>query len=1380
MRRRRALRFAIIAAGVMVAGSGLLIWGLWLFPLHVPLVSIEAGLTRKANELLATQWGTGACVAAVSVNWREISVRDARIPLDSLGSELRIAEARLSVSLLRALLNPRAYELAATRLWIERPELSISATGSRSADSTGRWFGDIRVPSAVYEFFGRLDSLSGVEFHDGAVRLLFDRDTVDAVTAIDGSVQRTMEGMQRLSAVGNYAPRAGCRFSVMGELDASKPECVIDARIAVPNGELPLIAGNRIDLTSGGGFVAIHAEGEDSTLRISGEIHIDSLRGVVFDRTLSAGPLVARFARDTLTVEPLTVGAGPASIELAARLACLGAGAFTIRAELSADSGSVTSRAIELEAAGRLRDASAQFEFRADSVLISDYRLEQLRGRGRIRRDDLAIEDLHAMSPLGTVRADGRLGLENGNPIAFVVEQSLRDTTKVLGTEVAVRSVECAGSGTLKSPNLMLFAKDASGNVLLRASSSYHEGAFAAVLQDESGSALGTVNLIPSNSVYAASLIDTRPVMAALFQKPPVWLMNLHSAEARFQGDASGGSVQLTATLDSVSRGLLSMLARDIDFNGGYRSTMPDHYRFSGAWSGHSGDGSPFAGRAEVEYNDPELRIVQCFIDEVGSLAGGANFRDRTIGMQADIQFLPYEKFPLRTTFMDRVGLNGTLTGVVRVTGALDNPEWAASLSLIDGEILKVPGYWFNADGHGDLHRITIDRFELGRDIRGIIQASGYLDFAQDTVAIVAGASAARAEDFVLALSGRRNLISGELDAQVTVSGRSRSPTVTADVSVAAGELLGELWVDRFGGRIWSGAASDGSRVLRISQLAFSKRDVYTFSGAAEAELVGARTLSAHLEGSGDFLDLVDQVDRTFHTEGSDSRLRLDIGGTLEHPEFQGAELTVENGRFSYVDATPDPVNIAVELVVDSLQTVEGQIQLATGDSWLTVDLSEPRVVSGGRPLGSLIIPRPHLNLGIIEFHTGETGIPVTLPGFMKPDWVGTLTTGAGIGQPLTISAQSPTHLLITGDADLRNGRLTFPFLPSGSGARRPVARWLFDRLREATWDLTLNVGEGNHYDVELTNLKDSDIFAPLRGSALLSSLADYFDHLTIDAIVEPTASPLIVRQSIDSSTFYVEGQLQTRRGRVDYLDQTFQIDYASADFDATDIMPVLEGRAFTDGVDSVSRRVPVYLTMYQIDTESQSRSPRGRLDKITFVLEGGAGETPEQALSYLGYTATGAQGKAEQLVATTITRALGRQWLDPIERKLEKWTWLDEVALSPGGGQRTSITRQLVPTNERVDSLSQAGAVRFFTGSQVSVGKYLTSDVLFTYTGELAEAQRGFEAGRLGLVHFWNIEYRIKPLSRDLVLDLAVEYDEAERKRDESVSLKYSFVLEP
>jgi hypothetical protein len=41
-------------------------------------------------------------------------------------------------------------------------------------------------------------------------------------------------------------------------------------------------------------------------------------------------------------------------------------------------------------------------------------------------------------------------------------------------------------------------------------------------------------------------------------------------------------------------------------------------------------------------------------------------------------------------------------------------------------------------------------------------------------------------------------------------------------------------------------------------------------------------------------------------------------------------------------------------------------------------------------------------------------------------------------------------------------------------------------------------------------------------------------------------------------------------------------------------------------------------------------------------------------------------------------------------------------------------------------------------------------------------------------------MEYRMRPISPDLVVDISVEYDNLERRKDESVSLRYSFAVEP
>ncbi len=296
----------------------------------------------------------------------------------------------------------------------------------------------------------------------------------------------------------------------------------------------------------------------------------------------------------------------------------------------------------------------------------------------------------------------------------------------------------------------------------------------------------------------------------------------------------------------------------------------------------------------------------------------------------------------------------------------------------------------------------------------------------------------------------------------------------------------------------------------------------------------------------------------------------------------------------------------------------------------------------------------------------------------------------------------------------------------------------------------------------------------------LLGTVADYLDHISVDAIVTPTEIPLTMEGAIVDSTLRLDGKLGATSGSADYLDQTFWIEKLQAEFDETDIFPIISGRSATYGVDSVGRTVPVYLTIYEIDDETNTRVPFGRFEDVTYVLEADGYPDQEQVLGLLGYDFTNlSQGKAEQLLTRTALTAAKRIWLDPISRRLERATFLDEISLTPGGGASASIFRQQKETVLR-DTLESSGAVRFLKGSNVTVGKYLSKDLFVTYTGELAEAAGEIEGGRLGLIHYWNLQYRVDRVSPDFVLDFAVEYDEASRRRDESVALKYSFVLEP
>jgi hypothetical protein len=48
----------------------------------------------------------------------------------------------------------------------------------------------------------------------------------------------------------------------------------------------------------------------------------------------------------------------------------------------------------------------------------------------------------------------------------------------------------------------------------------------------------------------------------------------------------------------------------------------------------------------------------------------------------------------------------------------------------------------------------------------------------------------------------------------------------------------------------------------------------------------------------------------------------------------------------------------------------------------------------------------------------------------------------------------------------------------------------------------------------------------------------------------------------------------------------------------------------------------------------------------------------------------------------------------------------------------------------------------------------------------------------RFGFLHNWSIEYRLRPISPNLVLDFSYEYDSLEKLRDRAVKLRYSILF--
>ncbi|MBU1982873.1 translocation/assembly module TamB domain-containing protein [bacterium] len=1356
--------------------------------LMAPVSPLRAAVNSWLTSVLVSEFGPGAEIGTLNLGWRSLTLSNVTLPLDSGGTLLTVRRVEADFDPVRLLENPRKLQrtVRAVRIHDAMLVFDLPAKDSSRQDAAS-WIPRVVVPSRFYHEVGQLDSLRSVSFVNCRVVASDITSACQEIVRFNGVVLPSRPDGFRFIGYGSWLDDATRTLTLTGRVSPSDKYLEANARFAVPPGRLFNSLISFAEVSTEDGVIALHVETVDSLLVVKGSASFRRLKAEGDFGIVEIDDAWLDLSSDTVSVAPLSVRHEMASGILSGWILLRGRGEASLegRLEMSELSKLPGADLMKLGIGGTARihcTVTGEFDHPLCKVQATSEKMHlfgqsatEARAEVSIDGSGIRLDQLTIATPKARASAGGTMSLERAGPIVGSGRLDFETSPAILGWESRLRSVCFDVTGTVANPAIDLEFVSGVGSELGRASISRSDSLWQVVSytgHDE----LCVLDVVPGEHAVRISGENVQHLLTMLVGDTTLPLDPIERLDFSFAGDGTSGDLQVNGVVRADSVKLWTQLAREFRFSGRYERTAAARTNLHGQWRGITGRGIPFEGRAEIGIERRYVQVDHFFIDEVGELRGWVDLGSRELDLNLDFTDLVAERLPVHPTFLDRAKLKGKFAGFFQVSGSLDRPRWAASVAMINGSVLNVPGYWINLEAEGIGFHAQVRDFELGRDVRRIVAANGEIDFEADSISVHAEVNSAQANDFFLALTGRHGLFTGELDARATVTGAISEPEIDAWLAIHQGELFGEIYADDVVATFQTSRTDDGRRVYRVPECVFRKDATYQFSVQAEVDAKSGG-LSGRAEGQGDFLDLVDQVDRTFRTRGSECSLRVEIGGTLGKPELVGGELTVTGGRFTYTDACPNPLETEIALRLGAGGCVEpGYIRFRTGERQLEIRTA-PANLSVRTGLEPLIIPTPRVNLGVLEVRSSGNGMLLRLPGLMKPEWTGLFTFGSESGVPVTISGEGEDRLLMTGPMGVRNARLTFPFV-GGSGRPRPVAEWLMNRLIEARWDVSVAVGSGNHYDVGITGLKDSEMFAPLRGEPVFETLADYIDHLSIDAIVDPADEPVRIGGTIDNETFHLNGRMTSSRGKAEYLDQTFRVDYVIAEFDETDVMPILEGRGETQGVDSLGRSVPVYLTMYQLDRETNTRQRRGRLDKVTFVLESDVTETPEQTLTLLGYSQTDMGGKAGQVVASTFTRVIGRRWLDPLERHLERWTIFDEVTLSPSGGRGAPLARQQ-RARAINDTLTSSPVVKFFTGSQVTVGKYLTPDLFVTYTGELAEGQ--IEIGtRIGLIHFWNLEYRMNPLSRDLVLDFAVEYDEVERRRDESVSLKYSFALEP
>jgi hypothetical protein len=109
------------------------------------------------------------------------------------------------------------------------------------------------------------------------------------------------------------------------------------------------------------------------------------------------------------------------------------------------------------------------------------------------------------------------------------------------------------------------------------------------------------------------------------------------------------------------------------------------------------------------------------------------------------------------------------------------------------------------------------------------------------------------------------------------------------------------------------------------------------------------------------------------------------------------------------------------------------------------------------------------------------------------------------------------------------------------------------------------------------------------------------------------------------------------------------------------------------------------------------------------------------------------------------------------------------------------ALAQNLLEQNLLAVSPNDTGAVdwrtRYLRRSRFTIGKYITDDLFLTYAGKFESGESPYDRRqRLGMIHNWNLEYRLPTRGANLLMIMGLEYDSLERKTDRKISISYRF----
>lgn len=757
------------------------------------------------------------------------------------------------------------------------------------------------------------------------------------------------------------------------------------------------------------------------------------------------------------------------------------------------------------------------------------------------------------------------------------------------------------------------------------------------------------------------------------------------------------------------------------------------------------------------------------------------------------------EQFPLERAF--KVGLpqlearfGGSLNSLFEADGRLDSLRLTTDMHILNGTLFGRPGYWANLQiitGQDGYH--YIQRGDLGKNLRPLLRIEGRRALNGERCQYRIDADDANLMDLIWALTGRDIPVKGLGRLQFTLDGKSTPERGRLVLSVASGAIA-DLTFDRLN------LALDLQDLSGPDPRLFIDTALVHFCDA-QATLQGcipflkSRPLEVAATLSGNLFSLLPRLDADFFSrpqgEGS---LNLTLGGALERPRLTYGRFELHNSGIRMADVFRRVEGVRISIKLDDNGRV--RIERLTG----RID-DQPFFISNRTPRredGEESIQIGDFDLGILQFATGSEGLWAVIPGLMDKGWGGYVRMRGLDGKgafEFKGPAENPSGV---GQVAFRNATFTYPFLVDEKALPSAFTLKLVGLLERMRWDAQIIPERGCHYMREVSGLSE----LPGLGSLKKRVGADYIDvdfKLHLDLQIDDNPVGLIF-QGVVKDSLMLKGELTSTQGTIELLDLKFQVSQAGIQFSPPEIEPFIYGSAWTNVTDTLTGQPlevrlklqstatgkPLRLTAEQggrvlapADAPGAVESERRRgsqFSDIIITFEDDRGHSQEQIIALLGYTPEQLPGKisANQLLRVApITR-----WTRTLERQMEKWLGVDRVALETNVA-RNLLDRRLYTAN--IDS-AQGGFNPYLSvlyGSRVTIGKYLSRNLYLSYTGALATEGEIYSSTRLGVLHYWDLLFRLARISNNASLNYRYEYDGLVDRRASSVYIRYNYYFD-